>query len=67
MKLANEIQEALSKNDAKIQAKQLMQFLSKQKLKKGSKEEEKEIEKWMDSKDIDDKDGERIMKMLGDK
>lgn len=65
MKLCEAINEELSKSDAKKQADQLKQFLSKSGHKKGSKEEQAEIEKWLDSKDFDDKDADRIMKMLG--
>jgi hypothetical protein len=62
--LTEQLKEAMGKPDAKKQADQLKQFLAKTGHKKGSKEEEKEIEKWLDSKDFDDKDADRIMKML---
>ena len=62
--LTEQLNEAMGKPDAKAQADQLKQFLKKSGHKKGSKEEQAEIEKWLDSKDFDDKDADTIVKML---
>ena len=64
MKLAAQLSEALSKNDAKSSAKELGSFLAKGKFEKGSKEEEAAIEKWFKAKKFDDKDSDNILKFL---